>query len=381
MKKLINYIVPIFCFLCLTVGCKTKETETTAVAETEKTENQTTLTDAQIKNADIQVGKIEKRQISSTIKVNGKIDVPPQNLVSISVPMGGYLKSTKLLEGMFVAKGQVLCVVEDKQYIQLQEDYLMVKAKIDYAKSEYERQKELNQTKSSSDKVYQQAQTEYNSLTVLLQSYAEKLRFAGINPSNVSANKISKSINIYSPISGYVSKINVNIGKYVNPSDILFEIVNPADIHLALTIFEKDINKLSIGQSLSAYTNTNPNKKYLCKIILIGKDFTENHSTEVYCHFENYDKALLPGMYMNAIIELNNNTSNAIQSDAIVKFENKDYIFIDNGNKQYNMKEVTIGDSENGYTEIISAEDFTDKNIVVKGAYTLLMKMKNTEDE
>ncbi len=381
MKKLINYIVPIFCFFCFTVGCKTKEKEKTAVTETEKNENQATLTDAQIKNADIQVGKIEKRQISSTIKVNGKIDVPPQNLVSISVPMGGYLKSTKLLEGMFVAKGQVLCVVEDKQYIQLQEDYLMVKAKIGYAKSEYERQKELNQTKSSSDKIYQQAQTEYNSLTVLLQSYAEKLRFAGINPSNVSVNKISKSINIYSPISGYVSKINVNIGKYVNPSDILFEIVNPADIHLALTIFEKDINKLSIGQSLSAYTNTNPNKKYLCKIILIGKDFTENHSTEVHCHFENYDKALLPGMYMNAIIELNSNTSNAIQSDAVVKFENKDYIFIDNGNKQYEMKEITIGDSENGYTVIISVEDFTDKNIVVKGAYTLLMKMKNTDDE
>lgn len=86
-------------------------------------------------------------------------------------------------------------------------------------------------------------------------------------------------------------------------------------------------------------------------------------------------------MYMNAIIELNNNTSNAIQSNAVVKFENKDYIFIDNGNKQYEMKEVMIGDSENGYTEIISAEDFTDKNIVVKGAYILLMKMKNTEDE
>ena len=45
------------------------------------------------------------------------------------------------------------------------------------------------------------------------------------------------------------------------------------------------------------------------------------------------------------------------------------------------MKEITIGDSENGYTVIISVEDFTDKNIVVKGAYTLLMKMKNTDDE
>ncbi len=387
MKKNLNHVLKItfsilfvICILAVT-GCNTKETKKEEAPEQAVPENSTILTDAQIKNAGVQIGKIEQRQISSTIKVNGKIDVPPQNLVSISVPMGGYLKTTNLLEGMYVAKGQVLCVVEDKQYIQLQEDYLMVKAKIDYAKSEYERQKELNQTKSSSDKVYQQAQTEYNSLTVLLQSYAEKLRFAGINPSNVSANKISKSINIYSPISGYVSKINVNICKYVNPSDILFEIVNPADIHLALTIFEKDINKLSIGQTLSAYTNTNPDKKYLCKIILIGKDFTENHSTEVHCHFINYDKALLPGMYMNAVIELSGKKSNALLSDAIVKFENKDYIFMENGNKQYEMKEVMIGESENGYTEIISADDIIDKNIVVKGAYSLLMKMKNTDDE
>jgi cobalt-zinc-cadmium efflux system membrane fusion protein len=371
----------IICVVFFLAACNNKEKKSVEAKENIVSENTTTLTDAQIKNAGIQIGKIEQHQISSTIKVNGKIDVPPQNLVSISVPMGGYLKTTNLLEGMYVAKGQILCVVEDKQYIQLQEDYLMVKAKIDYAKAEYERQKELNQTKSSSDKIYQQAQTEYNSLMVLLQSYAEKLRFAGINPSNVSANKISKSINIYSPINGYVSKINVNIGKYVNPSDILFEIVNPADIHLALTIFEKDINKLSIGQSLSAFTNTNPDKKYQCKIILIGKDFTENHSTEVHCHFENYDKALLPGMYMNAVIELKNNTTTAIISDAIVKFENKDYIFIDNSNKQYEMKEVTIGDSENGYTEIISADDIINKKIVIKGAYSLLMKMKNTDDE
>lgn len=360
-------------------SCKS-ETKTEEKAVTSTAENIVTLTDAQIKNAGIVTGKIEQQNISSTLKVNGKIDVPPQNLVSISVPSGGYLKTTRLLEGMYVSKGQVLCTVEDKQFIQMQEDYLMAKAKIGYAKAEYERQKELNQSKASSDKVYQQAQTEYNSLSVLIQSYAEKLKFAGINPNKVSANNITKSINIYSPINGYVSKVNVNIGKYVTPSDVLFEIVNPADIHLALTIFEKDINKLSIGQLLTAYTNTNPNKKYPCKIILLGKDFSENRSTEIHCHFLNYDKTLLPGMYMNADIELQSQQSNALPSDAIISFESKNYIFIDKGNKQYEMTQVNTGNTENGFTEIASATDFTNKNIVVKGAYSLLMKMKNTEE-
>jgi len=368
-------------FLATTIlfSCKSEnKTEETAAAPT--AENIVTLTDAQIKNAGIVTGKIEQQNISSTIKVNGKIDVPPQNLVSISVPSGGYLKRTNLLEGMYVSKGQVLCTIEDKQFIQMQEDYLMAKAKIGYAKAEYERQKELNQSKASSDKVYQQAQTEYNSLSVLIQSYAEKLKFAGINPSKVSASNISTGINIYSPINGYVSKVNVNIGKYVTPSDVLFEIVNPADIHLALTIFEKDINKLSIGQMLTAYTNTNPTKKYNCKIILLGKDFSEDRSTEIHCHFINYDKTLLPGMYMNADIELQSQQSNALPADAIVSFESKNYIFIDKGNKQYEMTPVTVGNTENGFTEIASATDFANKNIVVKGAYDLLMKMKNTED-
>ena len=371
---LIVFIATSFLFSCKS---ETKTEEKTAEPTAE---NMVTLTEAQIKNAGVVTGKMEQQLISSTLKVNGKIDVPPQNLVSISVPMGGYLKSTTLLEGMYINRGQVLAIVEDKQYIQLQEDYLMAKAKIGYAKAEYERQKELNQSKASSDKVYQQAQTEYNSLSVLIQSYAEKLKFAGINPNQVSAANITKSINIYSPINGYVSKVNVNIGKYVTPSDVLFEIVNPADIHLALTIFEKDINKLSIGQLLIAYTNTNPNKKYPCKIILLGKDFSENRSTEIHCHFINYDKTLLPGMYMNAEIELHSQQSNALPADAIISFESKNYIFIDKGNKQYEMAEVGVGNSENGFTEIASATDFANKNIVIKGAYSLLMKMKNTEE-
>ena len=370
----IAFLATTFLFSCKS-ETKTEEKATALTAE-----NIVTLTDAQIKNAGIVTGKIEQQNISSTIKVNGKIDVPPQNLVSISVPSGGYLKTTRLLEGMYVSKGQVLCTVEDKQFIQMQEDYLLAKAKIGYAKAEYERQKELNQSKASSDKVYQQAQTEYNSLSVLIQSYAEKLKFAGINPNRVSANNITKSINIYSPINGYVSKVNVNIGKYVTPSDVLFEIVNPADIHLALTIFEKDINKLSIGQLLTAYTNTNPDKKYPCKIILLGKDFSENRSTEIHCHFINYDKGLLPGMYMNADIELQSQQSNALPSDAIISFESKNYIFIDKGNKQYEMTHVNTGNTENGFTEIASDTDLANKNIVVKGAYSLLMKMKNTEE-
>ncbi len=363
-------------------ACGSKKT-TEEKPEIKLAENIVALTDAQLKNAAIETGKLERQSISSILKVNGSIDVPPQNMVSISVPLGGYLKSTKLLPGMHVNKGESIAIIEDQQYIQLQQDYLTAKAKLLFARQEYERQKELNQSKASSDKVYQQALADYTSLDVLVKSLSEKLKLIGLNPANRNAGNISKSISIPSPISGFVSKVNVNIGKYVNPADVLFEIVNPSDIHLALTIFEKDINKLFIGQKLIAYTNTNPEKKYPCKIILIGKDFSNDRSVEVHCHFENYDKSLIPGMYMNAEIEVKSDSVFALPSDAIVNYENKQYVFISKGNNQFEIREVKTGNSENGFTEIILSDNqsLTNDTIVTKGAYTLLMKMKNTSEE
>jgi cobalt-zinc-cadmium efflux system membrane fusion protein len=76
-------------------------------------------------------------------------------------------------------------------------------------------------------------------------------------------------------------------------------------------------------------TRTLIQRKHYGKIILIGKDFSENKSTEMHCHFTKYDKTLLPGMYMNAEIELNSQQSNVLPSEAIVNYENKNYIFID----------------------------------------------------
>lgn len=350
-------------------------------AETKTDESVVTLTAAQLKNAGIQTGKLEQQSISSILKVNGSIDVPPQNMVSISVPLGGYLKSTKLLPGMHVRKGESIAIIEDQQYIQLQQDYLTAKAKLLFAKQEYERQKELNESKASSDKVYQQALADYTSLDVLVNSLSEKLKLIGINPATRNAGNISKSVSIPSPINGFVSKVNVNIGKYVNPADVLFEIVNPSDIHLALTIFEKDINKLFIGQKLIAYTNTNPEKKYPCKIILIGKDFSNDRSVEVHCHFENYDKSLVPGMYMNAEIEVKSDSVFALPSDAIVSYENKQFVFIAKDSSTFQIVEVKAGNSENGYTEVSVDEPLFKEKFVTKGAYTLLMKMKNTSDE
>jgi cobalt-zinc-cadmium efflux system membrane fusion protein len=180
-----------------------------------------------------------------------------------------------------------------------------------------------------------------------------------------------------------VTKVNVNIGKYVNPSDVLFEIVNPSDIHLALTVFEKDVNKLAVGQKLLAYTNNDPARKYPCTIILIGKDFSGDKSIEVHCHFQQFDKALIPGMFMNGDVRVEDKQVAALPVPAIVSYGGKEYAFVVKGSRQFELTEVKTGTTENGYTAI-DREDMPGMDstvFVTRGAYALLMKMKNTSQE
>lgn len=347
----------------------------------EANQNVVQLTAAQLKNTALKIGKLEKRTVSSLVKVNGVIDVPPQNLISISVPLGGYLKSTELIPGMHIHKGETIAIMEDQQYIQLQQDYLTTAANLTYAELDYNRQRELNQSKASSDKALQQAEAAYKNLKVTKSALGEKLRLIGITPDKLTEANLSRSISIPSPIDGYVSAVHVNIGKYVNPSDVLFELINPNDIHLSLTVFEKDLDKLSPGQKLMAYTNSNPEKKYPCEIALIGKDLSDERSVEVHCHFQKFEKQLIPGMFMNAEIEVNSNNSYTVEEDALVRFDSKNYIFIAKGTNQFQMVEVETGIKEKGFVEIKNSEALSAKPIVTKGAYTLLMKMKNKSDE
>jgi cobalt-zinc-cadmium efflux system membrane fusion protein len=378
MKNIIILIIGTF-VLSSCGGEKIQEKETIQTT----IETNVSLTDAQFKSAKIELGKLEKREISSALKLNGKIDVPPQNMISVSMPLGGFLKSTKLLPGMYVKKGEVIATMEDQQYIQLQQEYLMAKSKLTFSENEYNRQKELNLSKASSDKVFQQSEMEYKTQKITLSALSEKLRLININPESLNEGSLSRSINIYSSIDGFVSKVNVNIGKYVNPSDIIFELINPSDIHLNLKVFEKDLDKLSIGQKLIAFNNNQSDKKYPCEIILVSQDLSEDRSADVHCHFEAYDKTLLPGMYMNAEVEIMMKNVASINEDAIVSHEGKDYVFISNTKNEFELVEIKKGNSENNYTEInaIDGKDLMNSTIVIKGAYSLLMQLKNKSEE
>lgn len=338
------------------------------------------LSPAQLKSAGISTDTLKQAIISRYIKASGRVEAPPQNYISVSAPLGGFLRSTDLLPGMKVKKGSVLAWMEDQQYIQLQEQYLLIKSELLMSEKDFVRQKELNVDKTASDKSLEQAQASLEGKKALYAGLREKLKMAGIQPDQLTAVNLSRAAPLLSPIDGYVAKINVNVGKYVQPQDALFELVNPEDIHLALTIFEKDIAGLKEGQKVSAWTN-NGIRRYDCEIILLGRNIGADHSIDVHCHFINYDHSLLPGMFMNAEIATSATMAYVLPQEAVTEYAGKSYVFVAETSSNFRMQEITAGSASDGNVIIKNAESLLAKQIVVKGAYSLLMLAKNVSDE
>ncbi len=341
-----------------------------------------TLTEEQIQNAGIETGTIEKRNINSVLHVNGVADVPPQNIVSVSFPLGGYLKTMRLMPGMQVRKGETLAIIEDQAMIELQQDYLVNKARLEYAQQDFQRQEMLNKNNVSADKVYQESKATFTSLKITQSALEEKLKLIGIRPDLLTDQNISRSVPIQAPIHGFVSKVNVNIGKYVNPTDVLFELINPDDIHAALTVFEKDLANVKPGQKAMVTFADDPSTPYECSVLLVTKNIDDDRRALVHCHFGKRPQQLLPGMFLNASIQLSNHTVTAVPEDAVVRYGKDNYLLEATGSNSFSLLRVQTGNTTNGWLEV-SADipALEGKKIIVKNAYPVLSMMKNSGEE
>ncbi|MBK6348198.1 MAG: efflux RND transporter periplasmic adaptor subunit [Bacteroidales bacterium] len=344
------------------------------------------LRDDQVKLSGIETGAIDMRSLSGTLKVSGLIAVAPQNLATVSSPLGGFVKSASLMPGSTVTKGQTLAILENQEFIDIQQNYLETKNKLEYAEAEYKRHTELYKDDVYSQKNLQQVTSEYKSFKTQLKALEQKLALIGINPSNLTDDNISRSIPVVSPISGYVKTVNVNIGKFVSPSDVLFEIVNSDNLFLELTLFEKDADKASTGQKIRFFIN-NESEQHDAVIYQTGKSISDDKTFKVYATVSGNCKNVMPGMYVNAEIEASLNQVTSVPNEAITSFDEKDYIFVFEKNKveegkpftEYRMIQVQKGVSDKGFTEIVLPEgfDFKTAKVVVKGAYNLLSAKKN----
>lgn len=346
------------------------------------TSDRITLTPNQVNAIGIQTGQITQQSIRATINAIGVLDVPPQNMVSISSTFGGFLKSTTLLPGTKVAQGQLIATMEHPDFVTMQQEYLENKSQLTFLEAEYQRQTALAAENVNAKKTLEKARADFETMKARIAGQHAKLEMLHIDLLKLEKGEIVKTAPVFSPIAGYVTEMHVNVGSFVQPSDVLFKIADTGHLHAELTVYEKDINSLSIGQKVMFQVG-GEGKERIGSIHLLGREVGPDRSVKVHVHFETEDPSLIPGTYLKAKIETTKQDVPALPEKAIVHFEGGDYVFLQvAGDTTYELVPVEIGLTDNGFTEVLNAESLAARGkIVTEGAFGLLAKLKNTDEE
>lgn len=370
-------------------------------------ENVVSLTTQQMKAIDLTLGKIEKHNLSTTVKSNGRTELPPQNKANVSALISGAVKDIFVIEGDLVKKGQTLATLEHPDIVDMQQQYLENVNNMEFLEQDYQRKKKLFEEKVGSGKDYQKALSEYNTAKSTANGLKAKLQMLGISIQSLEQGNISPTINIISPIDGYVRFAEVNIGSFVEPNNDMFEIVDNSNIHADLLVYEKDIPKIKTGQEVHFNISNIPGRELKGTIFSMGRAYeNEARAITVHADIENTEGDIIPGMYVNAHIMVDSVTTDALPEEALAAEGDKYFIFIktegekhadaekdehdhnekghdENEEKSFFKKtEVIPGIRANGFVQIKQLTPLPENaEIAINAAYYLLAEMGKGETE
>ncbi len=361
-------------------SCKDKQakSEQTKIEKEEKVDDRIFVSKVQFKHSKMALGSIEEKPFPVTVRTSGMIDVPPENRTVVNATMGGYIKTTPLLIGDKVRKGQVLVTIENPDFVNIQQEYMEVKGQLTYLKSEYERQKTMVAENITSQKSYLKAESTYKTAKARLNGLRKQLQMLNISPSNVEAGNISSIVTIYAPIAGSITRVNVTKGTYVSPADAILEIINNEHLHLELSVFEKDIMKLKKGQKINFKIPESSTEIYKAEVHLIGTAIEENRTIKVHGHIEDEKQAnFLTGMFIEAEIITESTFVLALPETAIANVDDISFALVldETTNEGYFFKQIEIntGNTVAEYIELLDLDTLKlDTIFLTNGTFNLV---------
>ena len=368
----------IILFALVLIACGNSEKNNEPIVEESSETKSIIISQSQFTSENMQLGKLKEQAFNQTIKTNGMIDVPPQNKAIISTFMGGYITKTPLLIGDKVKKGQILVTLKSPEFVEIQQQYLEVAEQLNYLKSEFTRQKTLFDENITSQKNFLKAESTYKSSLAHFNGLRKKLVMLNINPSSVEKGIITSTINLYSPIEGYITKVNISNGVYVSPTDAIMEIVDTDHIHLELSVFEKDILNIKKDQKILFKIPEASDKTFDAEVHLVGTTIDETTRTvNVHGHLGDESQAhFVVGMFVEADIIINSKNSLALPKEAIIEIDDKFFTLVlnkkENDNYFFEKIKIDIETQSETYVSILNTDDLMDKDILTKGGFMLI---------
>ena len=353
-------------------ACQRAET-TENTAENEVDSSVELTLDAIRSHPDIEIGTLQTRSIQTQVTCTGILDIPPTDRISVHSKVEGFLTDLRFIDGDFVKQGTVLARIENISFVQKQKQLLELKAQLELAKKQLQRQELLNAQEATSQKSLDEAQGQLALLNASYLGLKKELQLSGFQLEMLEKSaQFQSELPILAPATGYISHVAVNKGQMVHPNDEILEILNTEHLHVELKIFPIDALQVKINQRVT-FKAVGSDKTYEAFVWRINPDIDPNSNTRnVHCHLkqETESRELLPGAVVQAKLYLPPHDQVGLPLEATVKTGDAYFAFVLQAQR---LEQVQLQDPvvDGDFIRFSNIKDFQEQQVVVKGAYYL----------
>jgi cobalt-zinc-cadmium efflux system membrane fusion protein len=333
-----------------------------------------TISQKQFEAGKMQLGEMQKMGFEKTIHCHGNIISKPGGSAKVSTFVSGLVKRIYCTPGQKIKSGQAIFEITGNELIEFQKDFAETASLLVRVKSEYERLKSLFSEKVGTEKELIFAESEYKATLAQYSALKMKMRLLGLDSEKVENGSFYESYIIKSPISGYVSQINVSLGQYADQQTTIAEVIDVSQFCVRIAVFEKDIPELKEKQKVQIRLLGDPSE-YKASLSSIGKN-VDNETRTILCiaEIDEPENAnFVNNAYVEARVITSNDSVNAVTEEAIIKSGGNSYLLTldKTQDETYYLNKVKIetGRIVNGFVEILGEPNLN--KILCKGAYNI----------
>jgi len=289
----------------------------------------------------VQIGTVEKRQVSKTIRAVGRVDYDERTLSVVSLKFGGWVEELMVKSvGEPVAKGQPLFSIYSPELLEAQRNYLLAR---DSARILGE--KASADTKGMADEALRGARER-----LLLWDFSEA-QLKQIE----EKGEPQKRVTICARTEGVVTARNILLGAYVEAGKELYTIADLRTVWMNADIYEDELPLVSVGQKAQVLLSSMPGAPLAGKVAYIYPYLNDQSRTvRVRMEFPNPDGKLKPGMYSTVLLATDIGEQLVVDENAVLFAGEHNIVFVDKGEGVLEPREVTIGVAAEGMRVILA---------------------------
>jgi membrane fusion protein, heavy metal efflux system len=340
-------------------GCGGPPANTSANSSSAKnSDNAELFTIPQEQMAHVQVLTVQPTTLPRSLRLTGAVAYNSFRTTPVITQVSGPVSRVVVVPGQKVHQGEPMLYVASPDYSQLRTNYLKAKEAYALAQKAYARARDLYEHKAIAEQNLEQAQSAEVQASGDLASSQAALKVMGItDPDELVKGPPSFEVPVRAPISGEVVEQNVSAGQLIQPGTTqCFMISDIGSVWVLVNIYQKDLPYVRVGDTVAIRTDTYP-EAFHGRISYVAASLDPNTRTlQARIETNNPGEKLKKDMYVVATVNAGTIPNAIALPDAAVlrDSENQPFVYAAAASNQFGRRSVTLGESLNGQTQIIS---------------------------